>query len=103
MKAKILIVEDESVVAAEIACILESIGYQVVGTVRNGDKALDFLANREIDLALLDINIKGQLSGIDLGKIIQQQYQFPHVFLTAHADAATLNAVKETLPYGIFI
>lgn len=103
MSSKILIVEDEAIIAAEIAGILTSLGYQVVGKVRNGDKALDLLATRDIDLALLDIHIKGSLNGIDLAKIIQKKYAFPYVFLTAHADINTLNEVKETLPYGYIV
>ncbi len=103
MPAKIIIVEDESIIAAEIQSILERLGYQVIAKARNGDKALDLLASSNPDLVLLDITIKGTLSGIDLAKIIREKYAFPFVFLTSHSDMGTLSQVKETLPYGYVV
>lgn len=103
MPPKIIIVEDESIIAAEIEAILQKLGYDVVAKARNGDRALDLLASSQPDLALLDITIKGTLNGIDLAKIIRQKYHFPFVFLTSHSDMETLNAVKETLPYGYVV
>lgn len=103
MSARIIIVEDEVIIAAEIESILAAEGYKVVGKSRNGDKALDLFANGNPDLALLDITIKGSLNGIDLAKIIRDKYDFPYVFLTSHSDVQTLNQVKETLPYGYIL
>ncbi len=99
----ILIVEDEAVIAAEIEMTLRKMGYRIAGKARNGDKALDLLASTNPSLALLDINIKGSLSGIDLATIIRTKYNYPFVFLTALADRATLSRVKETLPYGYVV
>ncbi|MEO0731260.1 MAG: response regulator transcription factor [Bacteroidota bacterium] len=99
----ILIVEDETVIAAEIELTLRRMGYRIAGKARNGDKALDLLASTQPDLALLDIDIQGGRSGIDLANLIRQQYDYPYVFLTALADRATLNQVKETLPYGYIV
>lgn len=90
---RILIVEDEAVIAAEIEITLLRMGYL----------ALDLLASCQPDLALLDINIKGTRSGIDLANIIRQKYSFPFVFLTAFADRETLSKVKGTLPYGYVV
>lgn len=103
MPTKIFILEDEAIIAAEIQVILEKIGYQVVAKARNADKALDQLARLDIDLALLDITVKGTLSGIDIAKVIKAKYKFPYIFLTSHSDLETLNAVKETLPYGYIV
>ncbi len=103
MSTKILIVEDEAIVAAEITFVLESLGYEVVGQAGNGDRALDLLATRTIDLALLDIRIRGSLSGVDLARLIRKKYDFPFVFLTAHADVPTLEEAKRTLPYGYIV
>lgn len=103
MSAKIIIIEDEAIIAAEIQLILEKLGYQVIGKARNGDKALDLLATAQPDLALLDITIKGTLNGIDLAKIIREKYHYPFVFLTSHSDMDTINQVKETLPYGYVV
>lgn len=103
MSAKILIVEDEGIIAADIEMALESIGYQIAGKAWNGDLALDLFASTQPDLVLLDISIQGSLTGIDLAKIIRKKYKFPFVFLTSHSDLATLNQVKETLPYGYIV
>lgn len=103
MPVRVLIVEDEAIVATEIGFVLESLGYEIVDQVGNGDQALDLLATRNIDLVLLDIHIQGSLSGVDLAKLIREKYDFPFVFLTAHADTATLDSVKRTLPYGYIV
>jgi len=100
---RILIVEDEALIAAEIEMTLVRMGYRIAGKVRNGDLALDLLASSNPDLALLDINIKGSRSGIDLANIIRQKYDYPFVFLTAFADRETLSKVKDTLPYGYVV
>lgn len=102
-KKKIIIVEDEAIIAAEIEMTLESLGYKIVGKSKNGDKALDLFSSKEPDLVLLDITIKGTLNGIDLAKIIREKYEFPFLFLTSHADTHTLNEVKQTLPYGYIV
>ena len=100
---RILIVEDEAIVAMEIETTLRKLGYRIAGKTRNGDEALDLLAGRGIDLALLDINIKGTYDGIDLASLIRQRYDFPFVFLTAYSDRETLERVKQTMPYGYIV
>ncbi len=97
-KYKIVVVEDEALIAAEIVSTLDLLGYQVVGQAMNGDKALDLFANNAFDLALLDINIKGQRNGIDLGKILNKKYGIPFIYLTSYSDKNTLSEVKETAP-----
>lgn len=103
MSKKIIIVEDEAIIAFEIKSTLLMLGYTVLGHAMNGDKALDLFAKEEADLILLDINIKGTLSGIDLAKIIRKKYDVPFVFLTSFSDSLTLNKVKETSPYGYIV
>ena len=100
---RVLIVEDEGIIAAEIESTLEMLGYTVCGKAMNGDKALDLFRNSNPDIALLDINIKGSMTGIDLAKIIRAKYNFPFVFLTSYSDLNTLEQVQETLPYGYIV
>lgn len=102
-KKKVLIVEDEGIIAIEIESTLELLGYQVVGKAMNGDKALDLFKTTQPDLVLLDINIKGTLNGIDLAKIIREKYDFPFVFLTSYSDLDTLKQVQKTIPYGYVV
>lgn len=99
----ILVIEDEAVIAMEIEAALLSLGYKLAGKAHNSDKALDLLANTLPDLVLLDIQLKGSRSGIDLARIIREKYHYPFVFLTAFSDAATLNSLRDTLPYGYIV
>jgi DNA-binding NarL/FixJ family response regulator len=99
----ILIVEDEALIAAEIDSALRKLGYRIAGKARNGDKALDLLASSHPDLVLLDIDIKGTRSGIDLARIIREKYNYPFVFLTAFSDRDTLSQLKDTMPYGYIV
>lgn len=103
MTKRILIIEDEAIIAAEIEDILKSEGYEVCGKANNGDKALDLFDSLQPDLALLDISIKGSLNGIDLAKHIRSKHNFPFVFITSYSDLNTLNEVKSTMPYGYIV
>ena len=102
-KERIFILEDEALIAEEIASTLEMLGYQVVGRARSADAALDKLKSLEPDLALLDINVKGIMTGIDVAKIIKDKYKFPYIYLTSYSDSATLEQVKPTMPYGYIV
>lgn len=101
--ARIIIIEDEAIIADDIEMMLEMMGHEVIGNVQNGDKALDIFSTNNPDLVILDITIKGSLNGIDLAHIIRDKYNFPFVYLTSHSDRMTLDAVKETLPYGYIV
>lgn len=97
---KILIVEDESVVAMEIEARLTELGYKVVGAVTSGTKALNLLEEVKPDIILLDIMLEGDLDGIETGKIIKERYGLPFIFLTAYSDDDTLRRAMETGPYS---
>jgi DNA-binding NarL/FixJ family response regulator len=103
MSKKILIIEDEVIIAEEIKITLEGLGHKVLGIIMNGDKAINLLPSIDADLVLLDIQIRGSVSGIDLAHLIRKTHQIPFVFLTAFSDAETLSKVKETLPYGYIV
>lgn len=100
---RIFIVEDEALIAEDIRYNLEQLDYKVVGHAMNGDRALDKIAKTEADLFLLDINIKGTLSGIDLAKVIRDKYKKPYIFLTSFSDAKTLEEAMGTIPYGYIV
>ena len=99
----VLIVEDEGIIAAEIEMILRDLGYRIAGRAKNGLQALDLLASTSPDIALLDIDLRGKISGIEVAEVIQDKYAIPFIFLTALADAATLERVKRTMPYGYIV
>ncbi|MEQ8625007.1 MAG: response regulator [Vicingaceae bacterium] len=103
MKTKILIVEDEAIVAKDISVCLQKIGYEVIGTFSKGEKALTFLMDNKPDLVLMDIMLAGNISGIDASASIKADYDIPVVFLTAYADEQTISKAKITEPYGYII
>lgn len=102
-KKKVVIVEDEALIALDLEMIMESMNFKVVGISDNGDEALDIISSRDPDLILLDINIRGQKDGIELAEIIRTKTQKPFVFITSYADRNTLERAKHTLPYGYIL
>ncbi len=103
-KIKILIVEDEPLIADDIAFILEDEGYIVVGKAIDTQEALDLLNTTKPDLILLDISLEGDdEDGIDLANTINEEFQIPFIFITSHSDKLTINRVKKTNPYGFIL
>src|SRR5690554_1476360 len=103
-KKKIIVVEDEVIVAKDIAESLEKIGYEVVNTFSKGEKLLSFLEKEnKIDLILMDIMLSGNITGIETAGKIKEKYNIPVVFLTAYADEKTIDKAKITEPYGYII
>ncbi|HUZ18396.1 MAG TPA: PAS domain S-box protein, partial [Spirochaetia bacterium] len=99
-RAVVLIVEDESVVALNIAHIVRALGYGTVGPVATGDAALEKLAQEHVDLVLMDIRLKGAMDGIQVAEQIGRTYRIPVIYVTAYTDAETLQRAKLTTPYG---
>lgn len=102
-KQSILVIEDESLVAEELSMRLEQLGYEVGGVVDNAADALSYVSIVRPDLALVDINIKGPQNGIEVARRFRAQFDVPVVFLTAHADAATLKEATATEPFGYIV
>lgn len=102
-KTRILIVEDESIVAMDMQRRLEGLGYEVVGHVMRGDEALEATARREPDLVLMDIHLKGDIDGIQAAEQIKQEYRVPVIYITAYSDENTLERAKVTEPYGYIL
>ena len=100
---KILVVEDEILVATDIEESLESLGYTVQNTVATGPDAIAEVEKNLPSLILMDINLKGDMTGIEAAKIITAKHDVPIVYLTANADIATINQAKVSLPYGYII
>ncbi|OZV70019.1 LytR/AlgR family response regulator transcription factor [Winogradskyella aurantia] len=99
-KIKILIVEDEMIIAANISLQLTELGYEVVGIVPRGEDALLNIEEDRPDILLLDINLKGNLDGIETAEAMQKSHNIPVIYLTANIDDAHFNRAKKTHPYG---
>jgi len=103
MASSILIVEDEQLVALDIQRRLTQLGHHVVAICDRAETALDAVVHHRPDLILMDIHLKGEMDGIALAGQVWATYQLPIVFLTAHADEATVTQAKATHPFGYLI
>jgi nitrogen fixation negative regulator NifL len=102
-KKRIIIVEDEFIVASDLENRLVSLGYDVVGRADTGDGAVETCASARPDLVLMDIRLKGEMDGIEAARIIRERFGAPVVFVTAFADESTLERAKEAEPYGYIL
>jgi adenylate cyclase len=100
---RILIAEDENIIAKDIERTLKKLGYQVVGSARSGEQLLERFAATDTDLILMDINLEGTLSGIDVSRELKKLKEVPVIYLTALADNDTLHEAKFTEPYGYIV
>jgi diguanylate cyclase len=103
VKANILIVEDELLIAKNTAKKLHDFGYNVVKIVSTGQAAIDFVSLEQPDLVLMDITIKGEIDGIEAASQIKAISDVPIIFLTAYANDETLDRAAETGCYGYLI
>ena len=99
----ILIVEDELIIAEDMANMLERMGYRITGSAMDADEATECLALEKPDLILLDINLGGKKDGIDLAGIINERFDVPFIFTTSHADAVTLERAKKVKPVNYLV
>ncbi|WP_090104875.1 sigma-54 dependent transcriptional regulator [Chitinophaga sp. CF118] len=102
MKEKILIVEDEFIVANDLRIMLTKAGYIVCGTASSVEQARKIIELKNPDWVLLDIILKGDLTGIDLAWELHEK-KLPFLYISANTDQSTLEAVKETQPYGFMV
>ena len=91
---RILIVEDETIVAMDISRILHGLGYNVVAIVGSGPAAIEAAGVHQPDLVLMDIRLQGPMDGTEAATVIHERHRIPIVFLTAHADQVTVDRSK---------
>lgn len=103
MIGKILIVEDEALIALNIEKRLRKMGHKVCGVVASGEEALNQAATLKPDLVLMDIRLAGAMDGIETAALIRKRLAIPSVYLTAHIDETTLTRAKQTDPYGFLL
>ena len=99
-KIRILVVEDEIVVAIALVEMLEDLGYEVLDNAIGYSEAVEVLERDAPDLALLDITLGGAKSGIDLAQLIRERYEMPIIFLTSHHDKETVQRAMAVTPNG---
>lgn len=103
MSIRVLIVEDEPLIASDIEMTLAGDNYTIAGIAYDSTKALDLLHRTQPDVVLLDIAIRGDKDGIEIAQIINDAYKLPFIFVTSFADRETLERAKLTLPAGYIV
>ncbi len=99
----IIIVEDEPLIAEDIAGVIQDAGHRVLTIEHNSEPALDAIANQKPDLVFLDISIEGSRDGIEIAGILKEKYGIPFIFITSHSDSVTLGRAKTTTPLGYIV
>lgn len=102
-KIRILVVEDEPLVAEDIAGHLESVNFTVAGIAHTKEEAMSLLDSEKPDAVMLDITLGDQPDGIEIGHFINNKLHIPFVYLTSHSDRGTLASAKETMPAGYLL
>ena len=103
MATHILVVEDEFIIAEDISETLRTLGYVVAGHASSYSEAIRALDTKNIDLVLVDINLGEKKDGIDVGAVLREKYQLPFIFITSHADKATVERAKNLKPNGYLV
>lgn len=102
-KPKVLIVEDETIVALDIKSVLTDLGFEVSDFVKNHDSAISSILDNKPDIILMDINLKNSKDGIETVKDIQKIENIPIIYLTAYSDETTINRAIETNPISYLL
>jgi len=102
-EGRILVVEDEHIVAMGIKKMLKSLGYQVTGIASTGEDAISKAESTFPDLVLMDIMLKGNIDGIEAAREIIKRFDLPIVYLSAYSDSKILERAKQTGPFGYIV
>ena len=102
-KVKILVIEDELIIAEDIRMMLEDLGYEVIGTVPDYSEAIELLNKNLPDVVLIDILLAGEKDGITLAETIREKFNLPFIFITSHSDTATVERAKSVHPDGYLV
>ncbi|MCC9137619.1 LytR/AlgR family response regulator transcription factor [Pontibacter silvestris] len=101
-KPKILISEDEVIIAEDLAASLEELGYETCA-IDSGEDTINKIREEHPNLVILDINLGGGADGVEIGSRIRQEFNIPFIYLTAYADSATVDRAKKTEPDGFLV
>jgi PAS domain S-box-containing protein len=101
--ARLLVVEDDGVVAWHLQETLEKLGHTVVATISSGALAVETADRLRPDVVLMDIRLKGPLDGVEAAEQIYSHFDIPIIYLTAHTDETTLKRAKQSAPFGYLV
>jgi len=100
---RILVVEDERIVALDLQHTLEHFGHNVVATAPSGELAIELARTQHPQLILMDINLEGEIDGTEAAQVIQREMHIPIIFLTAYTESSTLARAEMSAPYGYLV
>jgi two-component system, response regulator PdtaR len=100
---KILIVEDDAIIAMDMEQVLSRKGYKIIGRVDRGEKAIAAVEEKKPDIVLMDINIKGSINGIEVAKKLLDEIGVKVIYVTAYSDVTMKERAFETEPVGYLI
>lgn len=99
-KPKILMVEDDMIIAADISIQLSNLGYEIIGISTHAEDALKIIETNRPDVILMDIILSGKMNGIDAAHLVLERHQIPVIFLTSNTDDATFNRALSAKPFA---
>ncbi len=100
---RVLIVEDDAIIAEDIKEMLSNVNYSTVGIAYNKREAMQLIVSKKPDLVLLDINLSGNYEGFEIAEYINTQMRLPFIYLTAYSSPEILNKAKHTTPMGYIV
>jgi len=103
MAVCVLLVEDDNIIAKIAEWRLKNLGYTLCGRATTGAEAMEMVIKNKPDIVLMDINIQGDIDGIETAKMIKKGFNIPVVYVTSHSDGPTLDRAKETNPDGFIV
>ena len=103
MSVKVLIIEDDPIIADYLSQLLSTEGFNVLGIAHTGERALDKISSLQPDLCICDIHLGTGMSGIDVAEVLTSKYQIPYIFLTSFDDDKTIEEAKRHSPYGYIV
>lgn len=102
-KYNVLIIEDDQHIAASLSEMLEILDHKVVGVAPSYEDAIDKLKDNDVEIALVDIQLKSEKTGIDVAEKLKSEFKLPFIFTTAYADKETIQKAAEHSPYGYIV
>lgn len=102
-KIKILLVEDDIILSESNQFILKKLGYEVVGTAINSFQAIEFVKKENPDIILMDVQIEGEIDGIETAKIIKNEFNVPVIFISSQSEPEVIQRAKKVNPFGYLI
>jgi DNA-binding LytR/AlgR family response regulator len=102
-KTSVLIVEDEVIIAKDLSLTLTKLGYHIAGHCASGEEAVKMAVKEQPGIILMDIMLKGDMTGIDAAREIHSKYNIPVIFITAYSDEDTINRTKASAPFGYLV